>query len=125
MARLPTTSGGLPARRSGGIPAERGAKTLAYVTVPRVGFAQVPEEIAQALVTEGILVGTEVAATAGPPLAKRRADGSHYQLVTAWWGSTSRYVVLDVRRELAQAGDGRFRPAGAWLATGKVFSPAR
>ncbi|MDA8284995.1 MAG: hypothetical protein M0Z42_17250 [Actinomycetota bacterium] len=121
MARLPVTPGGPPARRSGGIPAEQGAKTLAYVSVPRVGFEQVPEEIVGALVAEGILVGVEVAATAEPPLAKRRAEGSHYQLVTAWWASTSCYVVLDVRRELALAGEGRLRPAGTWSATGKVF----
>jgi hypothetical protein len=100
---------------------ERGAKTLAYVTAPRVGFEQVPEGIVEALVAEGILVGAEVAATAEPPVAKRRADGSYYQLVTAWWASTSRYVILEVRRELAPAGDGRFRPTGAWSSTGKVF----
>ncbi len=117
----PATPGSQPARRSGGLPAERGTKALSYVPVPRVGFEHVPEEIVETLVAEGILVGTEVAATAKPPLAKRRVEGSHYQQITAWWASTSCYVVLDVRRELSPAGDGRLRPAGAWSAAGKVF----
>lgn len=121
MARLPTTAGAPLAHRSGAHSAEQGAKALAYVSASRVGFEQVPEEIAEALLAEGILVGVEVAATAELPLAKRRADGSHYQQVTAWWASTSRYVVLDIRRELARAGEGRFRPAGAWSATGRIF----
>jgi len=121
VAKLPASSGGLPARRSGSLPAERGPKTLAYAPAPRVGFEHVPEEIVQALVAEGILIGTEVAASAEPPLAKRRAEGSHYQVVTAWWASTSRYLVLEARRELASAGDGRLRPAGAWSATGKGY----
>ncbi len=121
MARLPATPGGMPARRSGGIPAERGEKSLAYVSATRVGFEQVPDEIVEELTAEGILLGEAVAATAEQPVAKRRADGSHYQQVTAWWASTRCYVVLDARRELAAAGEGRLRPAGAWSATGKVF----
>ncbi|MHB8263643.1 MAG: hypothetical protein ACYDGY_07835 [Acidimicrobiales bacterium] len=121
MARLPIASGGQPVRRSGGLPSEQGGKAVDYVDAQKVGFGHVPEEIVRLLVVEEVLAGTEVAATAEAPVAKRRTDRSHYQLITAWWASTSRYVTIDARRELIPDRNGKFRPAGEWLATGKAF----
>jgi len=121
MPRLPANAGGPPARRSGALPTERGPRTLDYAPAPAVGFEHVPEEILQALVAEGILVGREVAASADAPTAMRRSDGSHYQLVTAWWASTSRFVILQARRELASLDARKLRPAGPWSAAGRVL----
>ncbi len=121
MTHLPDNPGGVPSRRTGGLP-ERGApKKLSYVPATKIGFDCAPEEIVLELTAKRVILGSEVAATAYPPVTKRRSDGTHYQMATAWWSSTSRYVTLELKRDLVPAGDGRFRPAALWRATGKVF----
>lgn len=122
MTRLPDTPGaGPPSRRLGGLPSIGGAKKLSYVPGTKIGFENVPEEVVRELTAKRIIFGSNVAANGDPPVTKRRSDGSHYQVATAWWSSTSRYVTLELIRDLAPAGEGRFRPTAPWRVTGTIF----
>ena len=84
----------------------------------KVGFEFVPHELADSLRCAGILDGTELIAGADAPVAKRRQDDTHYQHLSAWWTSESRFVVFEARRNLARAGEGKLRPSGIWVANG-------
>ena len=119
----------VPDRRGGSAPVAGGRRTPAtkspgrihYVDTERIGFEHVPEELVEEMTGAGVLAGELWAAAADAGVAKRRADGSHYQHIEAWWSSQWRYVQVDARRELELGGDGKLRPVGAWSATGSVW----
>ena len=111
-----TTSQG----RSGEI-STRSSGQLRYSPTDLVGFDHVPAEVVNQLHRENTIAGSEIAAWAEPPVTKRRADGSFYQVVSAWWADETRLVVFDVMRDLEQMGKGQFRPAGAWAPQGTVY----
>src|SRR5712691_1256981 len=120
-----------PAKRAGGEvtaslgqPGElstRSSGRLQYSPSELIGFDHVPDEVAGQLRGEHIITGPEIAAWAEPPVTRRRAGGSVYQVISAWWADSTRLVVFDVVRDLADAGAGRFRPAGAWVPSGTVY----
>ena len=120
MTRLPTTPGANAGRLSR-IPGQVDAKRVSYVEAERVGFEKLPDEILSVLLARGLLVGTELAATASTPVVKRRRDDSYYRLVEAWWASTRCFVEISARRELVASGNAKFRPSGRWSAIPKVF----
>src|SRR5690242_17371850 len=114
-----------PARRAGGEvaasvsrPGELSTHSsgrLQYSPAELIGFAHVPDELAGQLRREDVITGSEIAAWAEEPVTKRRANGSAYQIVSAWWADSTRLVVFDGVRDLEEASKGRFRPAGAWV----------
>jgi hypothetical protein len=120
-----------PAKRAGGEvgvshgqPGElstRSSGQLRYSPAEVIGFAHVPDEIARQLRRENIITGPEVAAWAEPPVTRRRAGGSVYQVVSAWWADSTRLAVFDIVRDLEEAGKGKFRPAGAWVPRGTLY----
>lgn len=93
-------------------------KEVAYVDVDKVGFDRVPKEVVDILKLRKHLVGKMITASADSPLTKRRADGSHYQFMTAWWVSAKCCTVIDITRELAPKSTSRFKPVGPWSVTG-------
>jgi hypothetical protein len=99
----------------------RSSGQLSYSPAEIIGFDHVPEQVVRQLRGENTIAGAGIAAWAEPPVAKRRADGSAYQVITAWWADSTRLVVLEVVRELADAGRGRLRPTGAWVPRGTVY----
>jgi hypothetical protein len=124
MARVPVSTGGGSGKISrtqssivdGGVD-----KRISYVEAHGVGFKALPNEVLAALACREVLVGVELSATSNLPQIKRRPNGSHYQLVVAWWASTSRFVSVDARRELAPAGVGKLRPCAPWSVTAKIY----
>jgi hypothetical protein len=109
---------------SAGIAAEfstRSSGHLQYSPCDLVGFDYVPAEIVERLRGENIVTGSPIAAWAEPPVTKRRAGGAAYQVVSAWWASTAGLVVFDATRDLAEIGQGRFRPVGPWAPRGTVY----
>jgi hypothetical protein len=105
--------------RAAGEVSTRAPGQLEYKTrTEKVGFEYVPTELAELLRSAGILVAIELIAGADAPVAKRRQDGTHYQQLSAWWSSESRFVVFEARREMATAGEGKLRPSGSWVANG-------
>jgi hypothetical protein len=125
---VPGASGSNLVGRTAGEVSTRVPGQIEYKTkTEKVGFEFVPVELADLLRSSGILVGTELIAGADAPVAKRRQDGTHYQYLSAWWTSGSRFVVFDARRDLATAGEGKLRPSGSWMASGTAHhfaSPA-
>ncbi len=120
MSALETTPANQPVKRQGGDLAGTNNKKIEYVTVDKIGFEVVPDKVVSALKLHQCLIGDEIAATACEVVTKCRADGSHYQFTNAWWASTRCCTIVDVTRELAATGDGRFRPNGPWSATGTI-----
>jgi hypothetical protein len=113
MTRFPTprSSGSVTTRATGALD-QRAPGQIEYVSAKRVGFECLPEEVRR--VVGKALVGEEIAANAEEPLTKRRPDGSHYQVVTAWWASTERLVLIEARRPLELRGERQFAPSGVW-----------
>ncbi|GEM_PF-2868182 len=91
---------------------------IGYVNAEAVGFEKLPRAVADALA--GVMLGSPVAANADDRKAKRRADGTLYEHVTAWWAGTDRYVVIDARRLLAPAGGQTLRPVSGWRIEGTI-----
>ncbi len=120
MGTLETAPAGQPAKRQGGTLAGIDNKKIEYITADKIGFELVPDEVVKALKFRQCLLGDEIAAAADHIVTKRRTDGSHYQFTNAWWASTRCCTIIDVTRELAATGDGRFRPNGPWSATGTI-----
>lgn len=128
---LERTNDRSPARRadgevsvSHGQPGElatRSSGQLRYSPAAIIGFAHVPDEVARQLRRESVITGPEIAAWAEPPVTKRRAGGSVYQVVSAWWADSTRLAVFEVVRNLEETGKGKFRPAGAWIPRGTVY----
>lgn len=128
VPELPGASGSSLTGRSAGDLSTRAPGQIKYKTrTEKVGFEYVPPELAKFLKSAEILVGTELIAGADAPVTKRRQNGAHYQLLSAWWASKSRFVLFEARRELTSVGEGAFRPSGSWTASGTVHhfaSPA-
>jgi hypothetical protein len=47
-------------------------------------------------------------------VTRRRADGSYYQVISGWWASAARLVVIEARRPLVRRGATQFAPSGVW-----------
>lgn len=128
VPEVPGVSASSLTGRSAGDLSTRAPGQIEYKTrTEKVGFEHVPPELAKFLKSAEILVGTELIAGADAPEAKRRQNGTHYQLLSACWTSESRFVLFEARRELTSVGEGKFRPSGAWTASGTVHhfaSPA-
>ena len=101
-------------------PVKRAPGRLNYVESDRVGFEHVPDELISQLYGSSVLRGEMWVASAEPPVARRRTDGSHFQHVAAWWASDARFVQFDATRELTMTADGRLRPRSSWQARGSI-----
>lgn len=99
----------------------RSSGQLRYTPAAIIGFDHVPDEVARQLRRENIITGPEIAAWAEPPVTRRKAGGSVYQIVSAWWADNTRLAVFDVVRDLEETGKGKFRSAGAWVPRGTVY----
>jgi hypothetical protein len=121
---------GTPTERTSGVisspgqPGElctRSSGQLSYIPSEIIGFDHVPEHVAMQLRRENIIAGAGVASWADRPVTKRRTDRSTYQVIAAWWADCTRLVILEVRRDLEEIGNGKFRPTGAWVPGGTVY----
>ena len=113
------SKGSAPAARDRS-PVKRAPGRLNYVESDRVGFEHVPDELISQLYGSSVLRGEMWVASAEPPVARRRTDGSHFQHVAAWWASDERFVQFDATRELTMTADGRLRPRSSWEARGSI-----
>lgn len=119
MTQIPAPRGsGSVSTRGGGTVAKRSPGSIDYVSADAVGFEVLPEALRGAL--SGLLLGTELAADAEHPVTKRRQDGTHFQVVSGWWASSERLVVVEGRRALDRVGENQFKPSGEWDASGTV-----
>jgi hypothetical protein len=121
---------GTPTMRTGEVSASLGRSNeistrssgqLDYILSELVGFDYVPQQVVRQLRREGVIAEAGIAAWAEPPVARRRADSSVYQVVTAWWADSTSLVVFEVVRDLEDVGSGRFRPTEAWVPRGTVY----
>lgn len=62
----------------------------------------------------GPVAGFEIASSVDDTLPVRRAGGSYYQQRLAWRVTPEAVSIYDLRRGLAQRGDGKFTPVGDW-----------
>jgi hypothetical protein len=99
----------------------RSSGRLSYSSSDLIGFDYVPEQVVRQLRRENIIAEAGIAGWAEPPVVRRRADCSVYQIVTAWWSDSTRLVVFEVVRDLEEVGSGRFRPTEAWVPRGTVY----
>jgi hypothetical protein len=100
----------------------RSSGQIEYIPSELVGFEYVPEQVARQLRGDNVIAAAEIAAWAEPPVAKRRKDGSVYQVVAnAWWADNTRLVVFEVVRDLEDLCGTNFRPTGAWVPRGTAY----
>ena len=120
MREIEPRPGASPMSRGTGAVARRAAGKIPYEDAEAVGFDVVPGAIHQALSSASLLTG-EMWMGTGELVTKRRPDGSHFRDLQAWWASDRRFVKFRAIRELASAGQARFRPQGPWIVRGTAF----
>lgn len=81
----------------------RSSRQIDYIPSKLVGFEYVPEHVVRQLRRDKIIAGAGIAAWAEAPVAKRRKDGSTYQVIATWWADSTRLVVFEVVRDLEDA----------------------
>lgn len=119
MGSIVAGGGDLEATRGGGV-SRRGPSSIDYEVVPVAGFEILPAVIRSRLMAEGMIGMKPLCASCESLKVRRRADGSHYQSGTAWWGDESRAVVIKSRREMELRSGQKFSPSGAWNVTGVI-----
>ena len=120
MGSIVAGGGDLEAARGGGI-SERGPSSMDYEVVPVAGFKILPAVIRDRLLAEGVIGTKSLCASCENLKVRRRADGTHYQSGTAWWGDESSAAIIWCRREMEFRSDQKFSPSGAWDVTGVKY----
>lgn len=120
MRGIEPKPGASPVSRGTGTVTRRAPGKIPYEIAEAVGFDVVPEAVHQALSSASLLTGAMWVGT-GELVTKRRASGSHFRDLHAWWASDVRFVTFRAIRELASAGQGRFRFQGPWAVRGTAF----
>lgn len=119
MGSIAGGGGNLQAARGSEV-SSRGSSSIDYKIVPAAGFEILPTVIRSRLVAEGVIGTRALCASCQSLEVKRRADGTHYQTGTAWWGDESRAVLIECRREMEHRGGKKYSPSGAWSVTGVI-----
>jgi hypothetical protein len=98
----------------------RGPSTANYEVAAEVGFDLFPEIARSRLFLDGFIGSEPISASCSELTVRRRPDGGHYQVGTAWWGDESRAVLMECQREMEHRGGKRFAPRGDWSVSGVV-----
>lgn len=112
--------GGYLESAEGGEISSRGPASIDYRPVPAAGFKILPAVIRSRLVNESVIGRRPLCASCLEIKLKRRADGTHYQSGTAWWGDRSRAVLIEGQREMKLLSGNKFSPSGTWRVSGVI-----
>jgi hypothetical protein len=69
---------------------------------------------------EGVIGSKPFCASCLDLKVKRRSDGTHYQVGTAWWCNQAKAVLIECRREMKLIEGKKFSSIGTWKVSGVV-----
>ncbi len=105
----------------GGAISARGPASVDYVPATEVGFEIVPSVVRAQLFATNLIGSKALSASCTGIHTRRRANGTHYQSVEAWWADEIRALLLTVHREMTHRGGRQYSPSGPWSVTGTVY----